>query len=251
MIITLSPAKTLNYQTKVPFDNFSIPEFLKDSKELIDILKKKNEKDISNLMNVSSSIAKLNYERYQKWQIHFTKNNARQAIFTFNGAVYKGLNFSEYNKQDFERMQKNIRILSGLYGILKPLDLMQPYRLEMGTKLENKKGKNLYEFWKETITKKINEECDDILINLASKEYSDTIDTKKLKCEVIDIVFKDYKNGKYRIIGVNAKRARGLFANFIIKNNIKDVKDLTKFKEMNYKYDKNSSTNSELIFLRT
>jgi len=243
-MIILSPAKSLDFESKSPYTKHSKPLFLDQSKLLIEILKKKNQKELSELMGISGKIAELNYNRYQKWNIK--NNNSKQAIFAFNGTVYRGFDFENYNKNQFELLQSKVRILSGLHGILRPLDLIQPYRLEMGTRLPNKKGKNLYSFWKDQVTNQINKECKDTLINLASNEYSEVINKDKLVCKTINIIFKDYKNGKYKTIGLYAKKARGLFANFIIKNNVKNSQ-LKDFKENGYRYDESSSN---LVFLR-
>jgi len=247
MIITLSPAKSLDFNSEPYYSEYSNPRFLNQSKELVEILKKRNASELSKLFGVSDAIAQLNYQRFQSWKLPFNRNNAKQAVFAFNGAVYRGFTFQNYSKKNFEDLQKSVRILSGLYGILKPLDLIQPYRLEMRTKLKNKKGKNLYDFWKDTITNSLNKESSKTLVNLASKEYSEVIDQKKLNMKIITPIFKDYNKGSYKVIGLFAKKARGLFANFIVKNN---PKNLTEFSENGYKFDKKSSTDSELVFLR-
>ena len=187
-------------------------------------------------MNISEKISLLNYERYIKWSLPFTKKNAHPALLLFQGDVYKGISVGDFKKEDFIYAQKSLRILSGLYGILKPLDLIQPYRLEMGTQIKIGKHNDLYDFWGDEITKAINEDKNsDYLINLASVEYFKSINKEKLNAKLINIIFKEKRNGSYKIIGINAKKARGLMSRYIIKNKISNPMKLKKFKEENYK----------------
>lgn len=245
MNIIISPAKSLDYESKPFTSTYTQPQFLSQSKELVSIMKKKKAKELSSLMGISDSLGKLNYERYQKWKPPFTPKNAKQAVFAFNGAVYRGFDFSSYSNKQFELLQERLRIISGLYGILRPLDLIQPYRLEMGTSLPNKKGKDLYHFWKETVTKSLKT---NLLVNLASKEYFEAVDLSQFT--VVTPIFKDYNKGSYKVIGLYAKKARGLFANWLIQKNITKLKDMEKFSEKGYVFDKKSSTASALVFLR-
>jgi len=250
MLVILSPAKTLEFDRTVPYPEFSIPIFLDQTKELITILKKKSPEDLSKLMNISKDLAKLNHKRYQEWKTPFTKENTRQAVFTFNGPTYHGFDFFAYKKPEFERLQKTVRIISGLHGLLKPFDLIQAYRLDMETELKNPKGKNLYEFWRKTVTDAIKKENPDILVNCASKQYSETVDFTQLKCKIITPLFKNLVRGHYQVVGLLAKKARGRFADFIVRNDIKKAEDLKKFNGGNYEYDPKTSTETDLVFLR-
>jgi len=255
MIIVISPAKSLDLTTRFDLQSHSLPEFQNEIKEISQNLGKLSSKDLENLMKVSPKLADLNFERYQNFANKFTLDNSRQAILAFSGDVYQGIDKQNYNQKDFDFAQNHLRILSGLYGLLKPLDLIQPYRLEMGTDLKNSKiaknlGKNLYEFWGAKITNKLNEIKDDYLINLASNEYFDSIKPKKLNKEIINIAFKENKNGVLKIIGISSKRARGLMTNFIIKNKLTKPQDLKKFSEQNYIFDKNLSDKNNYIFTR-
>ena len=202
-------------------------------------------------MNISEKISLLNYERYIRWSLPFNKNNAHPALLLFQGDVYKGISADDFKKEDFLFAQNSLRILSGLYGILKPLDLIQPYRLEMGTQIKIGKHNDLYDFWGEEITQAINKDKNsDYLINLASVEYFKSIKKDKLKAKLINIIFKEKRNGNYKIIGINAKKARGLMSRYIIKNKINNPEDLKKFKEENYIYNKNLSSDSDWVFTR-
>ncbi len=250
MIVLLSPAKTLEFEKTIPYDKATVPEFLEDSKILVNILKKKSTDELAELMEISKDLADLNQKRYQQWKAPFNKTNARQAIFTFNGPVYHGFDFMAYKKEDYERLQSTVRIISGLHGILKPFDLIQAYRLDMGTPLANPKGKDLYAYWKEKITSTLNSECKDILINCASKEYEEAVDFDKLHCKVINIIFKNFKNGKYQVIGLLAKKTRGLYADFVVRSNIQKIEDLKRFNKSGYMFDPKTSTDSEMVFLR-
>lgn len=249
----VSPAKTLDYETPLPFDEFTQPELLDQSQLLMDELVDLTPKDVATLMKLSDKLSMLNVNRFQHWATPFTPDNARPAMYAFKGDVYTGLDAYSLKKADVNFAQKHLRMLSGLYGLLKPLDLMQPYRLEMGTKFSNQRGANLYEFWGDRITQKINEEAaaKDVVLNLASNEYFKAVKTKQLKGRVITPVFKDEKNGQYKIISFYAKKARGLMAAFVIKNRIKDVQDIRKFDVSGYKFSPEQSNEKEWVFMRS
>ncbi|MDF2157515.1 peroxide stress protein YaaA [Algoriphagus sp. CAU 1675] len=250
MLILISPAKTLDYSTP-HFQEFSQPEFTSDIKSLVAVMKKKSAQEISDLMHVSENLANLNEERYKTFQKEFNTENSKQALLAFKGDVYTKIEVDSYNKEDFDFAQKHLRILSGLYGLLKPLDLIQPYRLEMGTRLETSKGKNLYEYWDKKIAKAINQVAEGApIINLASQEYFKAVDTKTLTSPVITINFKEYRNGKYQIIGLFAKQARGMMTNFAIKNKISNPEDLKTFREEGYEYSEPLSSDTEWVFVR-
>ena len=252
MKLVLSPAKSLDFETQLPTDKATQPEFIKQAERLNKELKKKSVKALSELMKISKDLSQLNYERNQEWEMPFTKHNARPAIYAFNGDVYRGLDAYTIPKNKIDHLQDTVRMLSGLYGVLKPLDLMQPYRLEMGTKLSLGKNKNLYEFWKQDITKALNAELEDdeLFINLASVEYFKAVDTKALKVPVINIDFKELKNGAYKTIGIYAKLARGLMTRYIIDENAKTMDDLKAFDIENYRFHEQLSEENRLVFTR-
>ncbi len=249
MILVISPSKTQNFDNS-NFKKYSLADNLDKTKELLNILKKLSANDIAKLMNVSDKLALLNYERYQKFTKNFDLNNSKQALFAFKGDVYSGIDIDSYTEDDFEFAQNNIRILSGLYGVLRPLDLIQAYRLEMGTKLKNKVGDNLYKFWGNNISKTINKYETDTLINLASAEYFKAIDKESLNADIINISFKENKNGKYKTIGIYAKKARGLMVDFVIKNKITNSDKLKTFANANYKFSSDMSNTNNLVFIR-
>ena len=254
MIIVLSPAKTLDYD--FDFSNqHSVPTFLNQSSKLIKLLQKKEPKDIASLMGLSDKLATLNYDRYQAWTASKTvSNDSKPSMLVFKGDVYQGLQAESLSKSDLNFAQKHLRILSGLYGILKPLDLMKPYRLEMGTKLETSKGNNLYEFWGDKIQKNVLSELkdmkSDLIVNLASKEYSSVLGKMSEDINLVSPTFKDYKNGNYKIISFYAKKARGLMARWIIKNKIQNFEDLVDFNLDGYSFSKKESTVTTPVFLR-
>ena len=250
MLILISPAKTLDYS--VPnFKEFTQPDFQQDVKSLIQVMQKKSAKEIGELMHVSDSLAALNEERFKTFQKDFNPDNSKQALLAFKGDVYTRIDVENYTSADFDFTQNHVRILSGLYGLLKPLDLIQPYRLEMGTRLENKKGKNLYEFWDKKIAKAINLSADgQPVVNLASKEYFKAVDLKTLKSPLINIHFKEFKDDKYQIIGFFAKQARGMMTNFAIKNRLTNPEDLKLFNEERYEYSEKLSTSKDWFFVR-
>ena len=254
MLALISPAKTLDYESTLPSDTHTIPRLLDHSQQLIDVAKKLSASEIAQLMSVSEKIASLNVARFNDWQSNFDFSNARQAIFAFKGDVYTGLDAYDLSSGDLDFAQKHLRMLSGLYGLLRPLDLMMPYRLEMGTKLANPAGHNLYEFWGDTITKLINQDLADtqseLLVNIASDEYYKSVKESKIQAEIIKPVFLDQKNGKYKVISFYAKKARGLMARYIIENKLEKAEDLKSFNTDGYYFDAQSSLKGELVFKR-
>lgn len=256
MFILLSPAKSLDYQSQISCQNFSMPFFENETKKLAKELKNFSEADLQNLMGISEKLAELNYERFQKFSAKFNLENSKQALLVFDGDVYQGIEKEKYTEADFAFAQKKLRILSGLYGLLRPLDLMQPYRLEMGTDFRKSKfpTKNLYEFWGDKISERLNEECKEdgaqYIINLASEEYFSAVNPQKISAKIINVIFKENKNGVYKIVGINAKKARGVMANFIIRQKISDPQVLKKFQLENYRFEKSMSDESNFVFVR-
>ena len=252
MKLVLSPAKSLNFESELPTDKVSESCFLKESERLSKLLKKKSARSLSKLMSISPALGAINYERNQNWQLPFTKDNARPAVYAFSGDVYRGLSAYTIPQEKLGKVQDTVRIISGLYGILKPLDLIQPYRLEMGTKFPVGKNKNLYEFWKQKITKILNDELEDgeLFLNLASNEYFKAIDTKALKVPVITAVFKDLKNGEYKTIMTFAKLARGYMTRYVINTNANTIDDIKGFNYEGYGFSEAMSTETELVFVR-
>jgi uncharacterized protein len=254
MIILLSPAKSLNFETPIPPIKPTIPTFTQDSKKLADNFKKLSAQDLEKLMKISPKLAELNWQRFQEFSLPFTNKNSKPALFLFDGDVYQAMEIAGYNQKDLEFAQNNLRILSGLYGALKPLDLMQAYRLEMGTKTKAILGKSLPQFWQEKLANFLNSELENqkekTIINLASEEYSSAVDSKKINAQIINIIFKENKGDTYKTIGIFAKKARGLMANFIIKNKIEKSTDLKNFKIENYSFKKEFSDNSNWHFYR-
>jgi cytoplasmic iron level regulating protein YaaA (DUF328/UPF0246 family) len=254
MIIVISPAKSLDFKTPSKISDYTMPELLNESAKLVGRLKTMSPKQLSALMDISADLGELNFKRFQEWQTPFTPENAKQAILAFNGDVYQGLNAAILSEDKLLLAQIKLRILSGLYGVLKPLDLIQPYRLEMGTRLKYYKSKDLYAFWNPLITKKINEAVSEsgsgILINLASHEYFKSIDRKKLKAEIVTPDFKELKNGSYKMISFFAKRARGLMSRFILENNITDHADLLAFNSEGYAFNPRISKPGNPVFTR-
>ncbi len=254
MLIIISAAKKLDLESKPKTDDYSMPSLLPGSILLMDKLKKCKIADITKLMNISYGLSELNLERYKNWNTPFKPENARQAGFTYSGDVYKGLNINEFTLNDIEYAQKTLRIISGLYGVLRPLDLIQPYRLPMGAKLITSKGKNLYHFWGEKITEQINktlaEQNTEILLNLASNEYSKAINPKTINGTIYKPVFMQYKNGNYRVVSFYAKRARGLMSQYIIKNKITKIEDLKNFNKEDYSFNAEQSVENKIVFVR-
>ncbi len=254
MIIVLSPAKTLDYSNTAN-ENHTAPQFLNQSSKLIKTLKTKEPKDIASLMGLSDKLAILNFDRYQSWTASKSlSDESKPSMFVFKGDVYKGLQAENFTGGDIKFAQQHLRILSGLYGILRPLDVIKPYRLEMGTKLKTDSTSNLYDFWGDKIQKNITNELkqqkSNLLINLASKEYFSALGNMPEGIKVVSPVFKDFKNGKYKIISFYAKKVRGTMSNWIIKNRIKDIKKLYNFNEDGYYFSKELSTPEEPVFLR-
>ena len=248
MKLILSPAKSLNFESELPTQKATESAFLPQSERLNKLLKKKSAKSLSKLMKISDALGQLNYTRNQDWSLPFTKDNARQAIYAFSGDVYRGFDAYSIDENKLETLQNTVRIISGLYGILKPLDFMQPYRLEMGTKFPVGKNKNLYEFWKKQITQALNEELEDdeLFLNLASNEYFKAIDTKALKVPVITANFKDLKNGEYKTIMTFAKLARGYMARYVIDTNARTIDDIKGFNYQGYGFSESMSTEDRI-----
>jgi cytoplasmic iron level regulating protein YaaA (DUF328/UPF0246 family) len=240
--------------SKEAVGDFTNHDFMENSLKLIKILQKLSPDKISKLMDLSQKLAELNYQRYQDFSSPFNKENARQAIFAFKGDVYDGIGIESFSKADIKYSQKHLRIISGLYGLLRPLDLIQPYRLEMGTKLANKNGKDLYKFWGNNITEKLNgllkENNKNILVNLASGEYFKAVNQKKINGSIITPIFKEKKGSGYKIVMLFAKRARGMMASYIIKNRIENIEDIKLFNNDGYQFNSTLSTENELIFTR-
>lgn len=254
MLITLSPSKGQDFDSPSPSKTCSRPGSLKDSELLIKDLRKIRQKDIQALMSVSENIAKLTADRYKAFKTPFTPKNAKQAIFAFKGDVYSGIDIERYKEADLAYAQDHLRILSGLYGCLRPLDLIQPYRLEMKTRLKNARGDNLYQFWGDRITDDLNAELEKqaqpVLVNLASNEYFKSVKPKKLKGRLLTINFKETRDGKTRVVAIFAKRARGMMADYILRNRIERPEDIKKFREGGYRFSKELSDDSQWTFER-
>ena len=252
MKLVISPAKSLNYESALPTTSSTDNIFLSEAQQLNRLLKKKSVKALSELMHISPNLGQLNYERNQEWSPPFTAENARPAIYAFSGDVYRGIDAYSIPVSKLDILQHSVRIISGLYGLLKPLDLMQPYRLEMGTKLSVGKSKNLYEFWRKKVTTALNEELEEgeLFVNLASQEYFKAIDVKTLKVPVIHVDFKEFKNGQYKTIAIFAKLARGYMTRHIIDNVVETVEGLKTFATDGYAFDANLSTDTKLVFTR-
>ncbi|WP_133471940.1 peroxide stress protein YaaA [Paraglaciecola marina] len=254
MLVVISPAKNLDYTSPASTETFSQPEMLDYSEFLIKHCRKLSPAKISSLMKISDKLAGLNADRYASWQLPFTTDNAKQALLAFNGDVYAGLDAKTLTEDDLKYGQHHLRILSGLYGLLKPLDLMQAYRLEMGTKLDTGEHKNLYQFWGDRISNKLNEaldaQGDNVLVNLASNEYFKAVQPKVLNAEVYTPVFQDCKNGQYKVISFFAKKARGMMARYIIENRLTDVNQLKEFDSAGYEFSEQKSKGNDLVFTR-
>ncbi len=253
MIIIISPSKTLDFPEEISGKYFK-PELLEYSLKLIHGLRKLSPAKICKLMDISEKLGELNYQRYQEFSADFTLQNSHPALFAFKGDVYTGLRAGDFSNTDIQYAQNHLRILSGLYGCLRPLDLIQPYRLEMGTKLANKTGNNLYKFWGNIITAKLNtliqETNSSSLINLASNEYFKAVNTKLLKANIITPIFKEKKGNSYKIVMLYAKRARGMMAAYLLKNRVENVADIKNFNEDSYNFNAEFSTDTELVFVR-
>ncbi len=254
MLILLSPAKSLDYETPPTTDTHTLPQFAKESAALIEVLRPYTPAQIASLMSLSDPLATLNVARYAAWSPRFTGKNSKQAILAFNGDVYEGLNASSLKQADLDWAQEHVCLLSGLYGILRPLDWMQPYRLEMGTKLPNPRGKDLYAWWGDTLAEYLNTQLaaqgDDLVINLASQEYFKSVKRKALKARVVECVFEDWKGGGWKIISFHAKRARGLMARHAIVQRATQTSQLLSFNAEGYAYDASASEPDRLVFRR-
>ena len=249
MLAIISPSKTQNFEP-TEIQNFTQTRQIDDSQILVDILKDKTQTQISELMSISEKLSKLNYERFQNFKTPLTQNNAKQALLAFKGDVYNGIDAPSLSKQDLEFAQSHVRMLSGLYGVIRPLDLIAPYRLEMGTKLANLRGKNLYEFWGDRISQVLNQDESDVIINLASNEYFKGVDKKALKAKIINIAFKENKNGAYKVIGIYAKRARGLMVRYMIEKRLKNPDQLKVFDTEGYRFRQSLSDDKTWVFTR-
>ena len=254
MLIVISPAKKLDFKTKSNTLLFSKSNLLEHSQILIEELRKCSIEDLTKLMNISYGLSETNIERFANWNISHKKELAKQAILAFSGDVYSSIDANSFDSNQYEIAQNTIRIISGLYGLLRPLDLILPHRLSMGTKLSTKRGRNLYEFWGDIVVDELNvalaETNNDIVINLASKEYFKAIKVKKINGQVIDVVFKENKNGVYRVVRFHAKKARGLMSGFVVRNNITTIEELKSFNMAGYNYEKSLSDESRLVFVR-
>ena len=254
MLITLSPSKGQDFEVALPTSMHTQPRQLNDSQLLIDELKKYDVADVRQMMSVSENIAALNVERFHTFTRPFNQNNAKPALFAFKGDVYSGIEKDQYSEEDLQYAQDHLRILSGLYGALRPMDLIQPYRLEMKTKLDNPRGSNLYQFWDERITDSLNNDLETqqeaTLINLASNEYFKAVKPKKLQGRLLNIAFKETKGDKTRVIAVFAKRARGMMTDFILRNRIENSPDLKEFNQAGYEYSPSASTENQWVFTR-
>lgn len=251
--IVLSPAKSLDWETPLPTSEYSDPVFLQEAERLGKELQKKSQRSLSKLMNLSTALAELNWNRNQNFNWPQTQENARPAVFSFNGDVYQGLDMGSFPEEKLAHLQECVWILSGLYGILRPLDLIQPYRLEMGTSLRVNTRKNLYEFWKKKLTAHVNQELteEDLLVNLASKEYFSALDAKQLKAQVVTPQFRELKNGKLQMVSFFAKQARGKMARYIVENDLQKAEELLAFDVDGYRYsEEHSKTAAEPLFIR-
>ncbi len=254
MITLLSPSKKLNFNEQNIVHSHTECDFIESAEILANEAKNLTEDDLKELMHISDNLAQLNRERFDRWSLPFSPSNAKQAILAFDGGVYSGLKAQEFKEKDFNFAQDHLRILSGLYGILKPLDLIQPYRLEMGVSFKNKRGKNLYEFWKEDLTKNLNhtlkKHSNPTIVNCASIEYFSAIDLAQFDGKILSVVFKEYRNDELKFISFNAKKARGLMTQYIMKNEIDTNNDIKDFNYENYSFDSKLSDESTFVFTR-
>lgn len=254
MLIVISPAKNLDYESPLPTRKHSTPELARDTRELAGIMAAKRPDEIARMMKLSDQLAELNWERFQDWEPEATTTNARPAVLAFNGDVYQGMDVRTFSERDFTYAQRNLRILSGLHGVLRPLDLIQPHRLEMGTKLPNSRGSDLYGFWREQVTHHLRCELERhrprVLVNLASREYFGVVDTAALDARVLSPVFFDLNRDEYRIVSFFAKKARGAMASWILLNRIKSMKALRQFDGLGYRYAEERSSADQPVFTR-
>lgn len=254
MLVVISPAKNLDYDSPLPTEQYSQPRMLERAQELVDRCQALSPQELSQLMKISDKLAGLNAARFAEWHTPFSPDNARPAIYAFDGDVYSGLAAEKLSEKAIAYAQEHLRILSGLYGVLRPLDLMQPYRLEMGTKLDTARGHNLYEFWRDEITDMLNEDLaavdSDVVVNLASQEYFSSVQPKRLNARIVTPVFKDEKNGQFKVISFWAKKARGMMARFIMTEQPKTVSELRQFNAAGYRFNADESSDNELVFYR-
>ncbi|MCF6319511.1 MAG: peroxide stress protein YaaA [Proteobacteria bacterium] len=254
MIFTLSPSKGQDFESAAPTKTHTIPSQLSESEVLVQQLKELSKADIAELMSISENLSELNYQRYKDFKTPFNRQNAKQALFAFKGDVYSGINTASMNQNDYEYAQQHLMILSGLYGCLKPLDLIQPYRLEMKTKLKSNKADNLYQFWGDSITDELNaalqSQKEKVIVNLASNEYWKSVKSKNLDGKIINVAFKENKDGKIRIIAIFAKKARGMMADFLIRNRVETIEGIKGFDYADYKYDESVSKDDLFVFSR-
>ncbi|MEE8602015.1 peroxide stress protein YaaA [Euzebya tangerina] len=255
MLILLSPAKSLDYESRLPTKKRSEPRMLDRSVELVDVMAQKTPADLQSLMGISEDLAVLNVQRFADFETPFTPQNARPSVLAFDGDVYQGMDAGSFGERDFTEAQKTVRILSGLYGVLRPLDLMQPYRLEMGSKLETDRGETLYEYWGTAITEQLNADLAESpgpegVVNLASGEYFGAVDTDLLDGRLITPRFEDEKNGTYKVISFFAKRARGAMAGWLVRERVRTYKAITEFDGLGYRYDEDRSTDEQPVFTR-
>jgi len=255
MLVLLSPAKIQNFKPENITDLHSQPEFINETKQLIHLIKNLSRSELANLLNINTNLTQINLDRYFNWHLPFTTQNAKQAVLTFDGEVYRGLDAKTFSAEDFEYAQSHLRILSGLYGVLLPLDLIQPYRLEVSSKLKNAKGNDLYAFWRKKITSSVlksvkNGDKQELILNLASSEYFKTLDLKNRTTKVIDVEFYEYKNDKFQQIVIYTKKARGMMARYVIENRIEKIEDIKGFNSSDYWFSPQLSTENKFVFTR-
>lgn len=255
MLVLISPAKIQNFKPQSVTEQYTLPEFLKQSEQLIQLIKELSSSELAKLLDINSNLTQLNIDRYFNWHLPFSPQNAKQAVLTFDGEAFRGLNAKTFSSDDFDYAQSHLRILSGLYGVLRPLDLIQPYRIDVSSKLRNPKGADLYAFWKEKVSASVlkamkNGDKQEFILNLMSKEYLKTLDLKHKKVKVIDVEFYEMKDDQYKQIVIYTKKARGLMAQYVIKNRIEDIEDLKGFNDENYWFSPQMSTENKLVFTR-
>jgi len=254
MLMLLSPSKRLDFENPPPTDQYTEPEFLDDAETLVDELRDYDVDELGSLMDISEDLSELNFRRYRDFETPFDDGNAKQAIAAYDGDVYRDFDFEVYGDEDFDYLQDHVRIISGLYGLLRPLDLIQPYRLEMGTKLPNPRGDDLYEFWGDRLAESVNAALDaqedDVLLNLASNEYFDAVDREALNGRIISPTFRDYRSGRYMVISVYLKRLRGTMTDWVVRERVTDPERIPEFDLRDYAYDPERSTPDEPVYLR-
>ena len=255
MIILLSPAKIQNFKPQSQITDFSKPHFMNEAEQLVNIMRELSPAELSKLLEINTNLSHLNTDRHLNWHRPFTLKNAKQAVLVFDGEVYRGLNAQDFNQEEIAYMQNHLRLFSGLYGVLRPLDLIQPYRIDVSSRLENPNGKDLYAFWKEKVTAQVISDLKksgkpQVILNLASGEYIKTLNVKANKLNIVDVEFYEYKNDKYKQIVIYTKKARGMLARFVIQNQIENIEDLKGFGEEGYWFSPQLSTETKLVFTR-